>query len=72
MNAGPVAQLSDFSTSPIHQLATSEWVKKGQPLCLIGDSGTGKSPCSSRWEPRPRWPGARGDTAPVPAVILNR
>ncbi len=20
-----------------------EWVKKGQPLCLIGDSGTGKS-----------------------------
>jgi DNA replication protein DnaC len=27
----------------IHTLATSEWVKKGQPLCLIGDSGTGKS-----------------------------
>jgi DNA replication protein DnaC len=27
----------------IHQLATSEWVKKGLPLCLIGDSGTGKS-----------------------------
>jgi len=27
----------------IHTLATCEWVTKGQPLCLIGDSGTGKS-----------------------------
>ncbi|WP_206313761.1 IS21-like element helper ATPase IstB [Streptomyces coryli] len=27
----------------IHTLATCEWVKKGEPLCLIGDSGTGKS-----------------------------
>ncbi|MET9633859.1 ATP-binding protein [Lentzea sp. NPDC006480] len=27
----------------IHTLATCEWVKKGLPLCLIGDSGTGKS-----------------------------
>ena len=27
----------------IHQLATCAWVKAGQPLCLIGDSGTGKS-----------------------------
>jgi DNA replication protein DnaC len=27
----------------IHQLATCEWVRHGQPLCLIGDSGTGKS-----------------------------
>ena len=25
------------------KLATGEWVRKGQPLCLIGDSGTGKS-----------------------------
>ena len=25
------------------QLATSAWVKAGHPLCLIGDSGTGKS-----------------------------
>lgn len=24
-------------------LATCDWVKKGEPLCLIGDSGTGKS-----------------------------
>ena len=24
-------------------LATCDWVRKGQPLCLIGDSGTGKS-----------------------------
>jgi DNA replication protein DnaC len=27
----------------IHQLATCAWVKAGYPLCLIGDSGTGKS-----------------------------
>jgi DNA replication protein DnaC len=29
----------------VHQLATSAWVKAGQPLCLIGDSGTGKMVC---------------------------
>ncbi|WP_433017893.1 ATP-binding protein [Kribbella sp. CA-294648] len=39
----------DFNANPnidpavIHTLATSEWVKKGLPLCLIGDSSTGKS-----------------------------
>jgi len=33
----------DVDPATIHQLATCEWVKKGHPLCLIGDSGTGKS-----------------------------
>lgn len=39
----------DFDANPnldaatIHTLASCEWIKKGQPLCLIGDSGTGKS-----------------------------
>jgi DNA replication protein DnaC len=39
----------DFDANPtldpatIHTLASCEWVRKGQPLCLIGDSGTGKS-----------------------------
>jgi DNA replication protein DnaC len=39
----------DFTANPavspavIHQLATCAWVKAGHPLCLIGDSGTGKS-----------------------------
>jgi DNA replication protein DnaC len=39
----------DFDANPaiepatIHTLGTCEWVRKGQPLCLIGDSGTGKS-----------------------------
>jgi DNA replication protein DnaC len=39
----------DFDANPnidpavIHTLAKCEWVQKGQPLCLIGDSGTGKS-----------------------------
>ncbi|MFE2537972.1 IS21-like element helper ATPase IstB [Streptomyces sp. NPDC059371] len=27
----------------INNLATCEWIRKGEPLCLIGDSGTGKS-----------------------------
>lgn len=34
---------SNINPATIHQLATGEWVRKGQPLCLIGDSGTGKS-----------------------------
>lgn len=39
----------DFDANPnvdpavIHTPATCEWGKKGLPLCLIGDSGTGKS-----------------------------
>jgi DNA replication protein DnaC len=34
---------SNVNPAIIHQLATCAWVKAGQPLCLIGDSGTGKS-----------------------------
>ena len=39
----------DFDANPninpaaINTLATDDWAKRGQPLCLIGDSGTGKS-----------------------------
>ncbi|WP_030926083.1 ATP-binding protein [Streptosporangium amethystogenes] len=33
----------DIDPAVIHTLAKCEWVQKGQPLCLIGDSGTGKS-----------------------------
>ncbi|GAA3500780.1 hypothetical protein GCM10019016_078870 [Streptomyces prasinosporus] len=39
----------DFDANPsvdpatVNTLATCEWVKKGELLCLIGDSGTGKS-----------------------------
>ncbi|MFG2556225.1 IS21-like element helper ATPase IstB [Streptomyces sp. NPDC048581] len=39
----------DFDANPnidaaaIHTLASCEWIKKGEPLCLIGDSGTGNS-----------------------------
>ncbi|OPG04749.1 ATP-binding protein [Streptomyces sp. GKU 895] len=39
----------DYNANPnvvpavVNNLATCEWVKKGEPLCLIGDSGTGKS-----------------------------
>jgi DNA replication protein DnaC len=39
----------DFTANPavnpatIHQLATGEWVRDSKPLCLIGDSGTGKT-----------------------------
>jgi DNA replication protein DnaC len=34
---------SSVSAAVIHQLVTCAWVKAGHPLCLIGDSGTGKS-----------------------------
>ncbi|WP_336216741.1 ATP-binding protein [Nonomuraea sp. LPB2021202275-12-8] len=39
----------DFEANPnvpaavVHTLAKCEWVCQGHPLCLIGDSGTGKS-----------------------------
>ncbi|MEU6032041.1 IS21-like element helper ATPase IstB [Streptomyces tauricus] len=33
----------DIDAAAIHTLAKCDWVKKGLPLCLIGDSGTGKS-----------------------------
>ncbi|MCA4723440.1 ATP-binding protein, partial [Mycolicibacterium fortuitum] len=33
----------NINPATIHQLATGDWISKGQPLCLIGDSGTGKS-----------------------------
>jgi len=39
----------DFTANPnvaaptIHQLTGCGWVENGQPLCLIGDSGTGKT-----------------------------
>ncbi|MFC8296041.1 IS21-like element helper ATPase IstB [Streptomyces sp. NPDC057242] len=39
----------NFDTNPnidpamVHTLAKCEWIKKELPLCLIGDSGTGKS-----------------------------
>jgi DNA replication protein DnaC len=39
----------DFNENPninpatIHTLTTGDWIRRGEPLCLIGDSGTGKS-----------------------------
>ena len=27
----------------MHTLASGDWIRRGEPLCLIGDSGTGKS-----------------------------
>jgi DNA replication protein DnaC len=39
----------DFAANPnlnpatIHTLASCAWIRNGEPLCLIGDSGTGKS-----------------------------
>lgn len=39
----------DFDANPninpatIHTLAMGDWIRRGEPLCLIGDSGTGKS-----------------------------
>jgi DNA replication protein DnaC len=39
----------DFAANPnvppalVHTLAKGAWIRAGQPVCLIGDSGTGKS-----------------------------
>ena len=33
----------NINAATIHTLATGDWVRRGDPLCLIGDSGTGKS-----------------------------
>ena len=33
----------NINPATIHTLATGDWVRRGDPLCLIGDSGTGKS-----------------------------
>ena len=34
---------SNIDAAMVHTLAKCEWINKGMPLCLIGDSGTGKS-----------------------------
>jgi DNA replication protein DnaC len=33
----------DVNPAAIHTLAKGDWIRKGEPLCLIGDSGTGKT-----------------------------
>lgn len=33
----------NIDPATVHTLASCEWMKKSQPLCLIGDSGAGKS-----------------------------
>ncbi len=34
---------TSVDAAAIHTIATCDWIRKGLPLCLIGDSGTGKS-----------------------------
>lgn len=33
----------NVSAATVHTLAQGDWIRRGDPLCLIGDSGTGKS-----------------------------
>ena len=33
----------NINPATVHTLATGDWIRRGEPLCLIGDSGTGKS-----------------------------
>ena len=33
----------NINPATINELATGDWIRRGDPLCLIGDSGTGKS-----------------------------
>jgi DNA replication protein DnaC len=62
--------LSDFDfdanrsipAAVIHTLAKCERVKNGHPLCLIGDSGTGKSHLLIALAPRPQWPNTGSST----------
>ncbi len=32
-----------INPATVHELAKGDWIRRGDPLCLIGDSGTGKS-----------------------------
>ncbi len=32
-----------INPATVHELAKGDWIRKGDPLCLIGDSGTGES-----------------------------
>jgi DNA replication protein DnaC len=38
-----LAEVDDINPATIHTLATGDWIRRGEPLCLIGGSGTGKS-----------------------------
>lgn len=33
----------NFDAATVHTLASCAWIKNGKSLCLIGDSGTGRS-----------------------------
>ena len=37
----------NINPATIHTLATGQWIRRGEPLCLIGDSGTGKTHCET-------------------------
>ena len=37
------AVIAGITSATINELATGDWIRRGDPLCLIGDSGTGKS-----------------------------
>jgi len=32
-----------INPATVHELSKGDWIRRGDPLCLIGDSGTGKS-----------------------------
>lgn len=32
-----------INPATVHELAKGDWIRRGDPLCLIGDSGTGKA-----------------------------
>lgn len=54
---------SNINPATIHQLATGEWVRKGQPLCLIGIPAPASLTCSSAWD-RSRGKGIPGKVHP--------
>ncbi|BDB44990.1 hypothetical protein IWGMT90018_54360 [Mycobacterium kiyosense] len=58
----------DFDANPninaatVHTVAQGDWIRRGDPLCLIGDSGTGKSHLS-------HWCGHRRRRARLPRPL---
>jgi DNA replication protein DnaC len=67
----------DYAANPkaypavINTLATCDWIRKGQPLCLIGDSGTGESHLLIALGPKQPWPASGSNTRWPPNSSTN-
>jgi IstB-like ATP binding protein len=60
-------QASSVPQATFDYLASLEWVRAAENLCLVGPAGTGKSHCSSPWATPPSLPATRSATSPPPS-----